>query len=461
MKGGVDVIQRERVQRLNFKDPRRGRYVLYWMQASQRAEWNHALEHAIDRANELGQPLVALFGLTDDYPEANLRHYAFLLEGLRETQATLRDRGVQLVAWRRSPEEAAVELSSDASLVVTDRGYVRVQRRWRDHVAKHAPCSVVQVETDVVVPIKVVSRKEEYAAATIRSKIHRNLGTFLVSLKERQVKRDSLALKLGGLDLSDIDAVLGGLDVDRSVPRQSHYLGGTSRAKAWLEDFIATRLSNYADSRNDPSRGVWSNMSPYLQFGQISPLYIALEVEKARGAKRAAKDAYLEELIVRRELSMNFVHYNPHYDTYRALPDWARTTLEEHRGDKREHVYAARELEAARTHDPYWNAAMREMALTGKMANYMRMYWGKKILEWTGTPQFAFRTALRLNNKYFLDGRNPNSFAGVAWCFGKHDRPWGERPIFGKVRFMSAGGLERKFDIDSYVRQVQSLPNQP
>ena len=455
------MIQRERVQRLNFVDVRGGNYVLYWMQASQRAEWNHALEYAIDRANELGQPLLALFGITDDYPEANLRHYAFMLEGLRETQAALRERGVQLVVRHKSPEQAAMEMAKGASLVVTDRGYVRIQRRWRDHVARHAPCSVVQVETDVVVPIKVVSRKEEYAAATLRPKIQKALQGYLVPLRERRLKKDSLGLKLSGLDLSDVGAVLAALDLDRSVPRQGFYLGGTSRAKAWLDDFIETELDDYADKRNDPSLGIWSNMSPYLHFGQISPLYAALRVLDATGKRRDSKDAYLEELIVRRELSMNFVYYNPTYDTYHCLPNWALATLAEHRGDQRETVYTARELEGASTHDPYWNAAMREMVLTGKMANYMRMYWGKKILEWTRTPAFAFRTTLRLNNRYFLDGRDPNSFAGVAWCFGKHDRPWGERPIFGNVRYMNANGLRRKFDIDRYVQKVDALIPRP
>ncbi|MFP4057323.1 MAG: deoxyribodipyrimidine photo-lyase [Candidatus Brocadiia bacterium] len=451
------MIQRERLQRLNFKDIQRGQYVLYWMQASQRAEWNHALEHAIDRANELGQPLVALFGLTDAYPEANLRHYAFLLQGLAETQAALRDRGVQLVLCHASPERAAAQMAQDASLVVTDRGYLRVQKRWRKHVAEAAPCSVVQVETDVVVPVKVVSGKEEYAAATIRPRIHKHLEKFLVPLDERKLRKDSLGLQFESLDAADTQGLLGRLKVDRSVPPQGFYLGGTSRARERLADFIETRLDRYHEDRNDPSLGIWSNLSPYLQFGQVSPLYVAREIEGARGRKREAKDAFLEELVVRRELSMNFVHYNPRYDSYRCLPHWARETLEEHKRDRRETVYTAAQLEAAQTRDRYWNAAMGEMKLTGKMANYMRMYWGKKVMEWTRTPRFAFRTLLSLNNKYFLDGRNPNSFAGVAWCFGKHDRPWAERPVFGKVRYMSAGGLERKFDIDAYVAQVAAL----
>ncbi len=198
-------------------------------------------------------------------------------------------------------------------------------------------------------------------------------------------------------------------------------------------------------------------MSPYLHFGQISPLYVALQVTGARGIKATNQDAYLEELAVRRELSMNYCLYNPHYDSYEGLPEWAKKTLKAHRKDKREYTYTLKELEEARTHDPYWNAAQKEMVLTGKMHNYMRMYWGKKILEWSVTPEEAFRSAIQLNNKYELDGRDPNSFVGVAWCFGKHDRPWTERPIFGTVRYMNAAGLERKFDMAAYIRKIKSL----
>jgi deoxyribodipyrimidine photo-lyase len=189
----------------------------------------------------------------------------------------------------------------------------------------------------------------------------------------------------------------------------------------------------------------------------MSPLYIAQRVREAEGIGQENRDAYLEELIVRRELSMNFCHYNPDYDSLACLPDWAKTTLEEHAGDRREHIYSLQEFERARTHDPYWNAAQQQMVVTGKMHGYMRMYWGKKILEWTPHPDVAHRIALELNNRYEIDGRDPNGYTGVAWCFGKHDRAWAEREVYGKVRTMSAGGLERKFDIDRYVRQVRRL----
>ncbi len=451
------MIQPERICVLNDQPVRRNAYVLYWMQASQRSEWNHALEYAIKQANASRQPVVVLFGLTDSYPEANERHYAFMLEGLRETQQSLAARGVTMVVRRDRPDRAALSLAADASLLVTDRGYTRVQRLWRERVGRYALCRVVQVEADAVVPVEVASEKEEYSAATIRRKINRHLDRFLIPLDETPVKYDFLGLRFDGEDLSDVGALLRLLSVDREVFRQTYYTGGASEAKSRLEQFVRDKLQDYADKRNDPSLDIQSNLSPYLHFGQVSPLYVALRVSGS-AAPQEAKDAYLEELIVRRELSQNFVHYNKQYDSFDCLPGWAQSTLEAHRHDRREYTYSLEELEAAGSHDPYWNAAMREMTVTGKMHNYMRMYWGKKILEWSPSPGEAFETALHLNNRYFLDGRDPNSYTGVAWIFGKHDRPWGERPIFGKVRYMNANGLRRKFDMNEYVRFVEDLP---
>jgi deoxyribodipyrimidine photo-lyase len=246
--------------------------------------------------------------------------------------------------------------------------------------------------------------------------------------------------------------LLARLPLDRGARRVRTYIGGTGEAKKRLRDFVVRKLPLYAEMRNDPNADAVSEMSPYLHFGQVSPLYVALEVLKA--GKRAA-DVYLEELIVRRELSMNFVYYSRQYDRFEGLPEWARKTLREHEKDDREALYSPGELEEARTADPYWNAAQREMAVTGKMHNYMRMYWGKRIIEWTRKPEDAFRIALHLNNKYELDGRDPNGFTGVAWCFGKHDRAWPTHPVFGKVRIMKASGLRRKFDADAYARKYE------
>jgi deoxyribodipyrimidine photo-lyase len=251
--------------------------------------------------------------------------------------------------------------------------------------------------------------------------------------------------------------LLESLPLDRSVAPAEGAKGGTSRALSLLHSYIEEKLPFYADERNDPGLETQSGLSPYLHFGQVSPVTIARAVRRASGVSEAARAAFLEQLIVRRELSMNFVAHTAAYDSFACLPAWARATLAAHARDARPHQYSARQLEEGRTHDPYWNAAMSEMRLTGRLHGYMRMYWGKKIIEWSPSPAAAFRTALRLNNRYFLDGRDPNSYAGVAWCFGLHDRPWQQRPIFGMVRYMNESGLRRKFDIEGYVRRIEGL----
>jgi deoxyribodipyrimidine photo-lyase len=314
------------------------------------------------------------------------------------------------------------------------------------------------VESEVVVPVEEACPKEAYSAAVLRPKIHIHLRKYLVPLSESPVKQRLRNLDFQGLDLKKSPAtILSSLAIDQTVTPVSQFRGGTGEAKKLLEDFIAHKLKDYGELRGDPSLDCVSHMSPYLHFGQISPLTIVFQVQEAGRVPPKSREAYLEELIVRRELAMNFVHYNPAYDSFQAIPDWARKTLKGHQRDAREYLYSREKLENARTHDPYWNAAQREMVLTGKMHNYMRMYWGKKILEWSPSPEEAFRIALYLNNKYELDGRDPNSFTGVAWCFGKHDRPWGERKIFGQVRYMNDAGLRRKFNIEAYVRKVKDL----
>jgi deoxyribodipyrimidine photo-lyase len=447
------MIQKERVRLLNEKSVRKRKYVLYWMQASQRAEYNHALEFAILKANELRQPLIVFFGITDQFPEANERHYTFMLEGLKEVKDSLRKRGIQMVIRHETPEAGALRLATRASIAVVDRGYLRIQRAWREDASRRMECPLLQVESDVIVPVEETSAKEEYAAATIRSKLKRNLDAFLVPLKEYEPILDSLSLDFDSFDIDDLEKIISKLRIDRSVNRVGSFHGGTKEAKSHLETFLDSKLDRFPELRNDPTLDYVSHMSPYLHLGQISPLYIALQVSKSGSP---GMEAFLEELIIRRELSMNFVFYNQKYDSFEAIPDWAKKTLKVHQKDKRSYLYSLKELEGAKTHDPYWNAAQKEMLHTGKMHGYMRMYWGKKILEWTRSPEEAFRNVLYLNNKYELDGRDANGFTGVAWCFGKHDRPWGERPIFGNVRYMNDKGLKRKFDADGYVRMIDA-----
>jgi len=472
-----------RVTELNDAPVRNGDYVLYWMQRSQRASYNHALEYAVRLANERKLPLVVGFGLTADYPDANRRHYRFMLEGLQQTERTLRERGIPLVVRIGEPLGVALDLGREAAAIVCDRGYLSYLREWRAGVGRTASCHVVEVESDLAVPVEEVSSKQEFAARTIRPKIHRRLGEYLTLLEEQRPTRAPDALRLHGEPLTDLDALLRRLRPAEEPDEVSRYFrGGYDQARARLDRFIKEKLDDYEEKRSEPGLDVSSRLSPYLHFGQISALEIALAVgalqfveglEEDQGRMEnvpgsvgmrtssertaSARDAFLEELLVRRGLAYNFVWYARDYAHYRGLPDWARATLHDHQPDERPELYSMDELVAAETHDEYWNNAMREMKLTGYMHNYMRMYWGKKILEWTGAPEKAYYRVLELNNRWFLDGRDANSYANVGWVFGLHDRPWTERDVFGKVRYMNANGLKRKFDMDLYAEKIERL----
>jgi deoxyribodipyrimidine photo-lyase len=373
------------------------------------------------------------------------------------------------VARKGDPADVALSLARNASLVVCDLGYLRHQRAWRERLARGAGRAVVQAESDVVVPVAAASGKREWAARTIRPRIHRRLEEFLVALTPTPLERDAAGVPLPAgrdLDLSDPDRILDGLDVDRSVePVPDHFRGGTSQARARLRRFLAA-LPDYAERRGDPGNDAVSRLSPYLHFGQVSALTVALAVRDAaagtRGPSaartRAAAESFLEELVVRRELAVNYVwHARSTYDAFAGLPDWARATLRAHAPDPREAIYSRAELEAGATRDPWWNEAMAEMRRTGWLHNHLRMYWGKRILGWTRTPEHAFRVARDLNDKWFLDGRDPSSYANVGWLFGLHDRPWPERDVYGTVRTMTRAGLERRLG----ARRTPGGPGRP
>lgn len=445
------MIHEARIHYLNARPPTPGKCVLYWMQQSQRAEFNPALEYAIEQANARRLPVVVGFALTA-YPGANRRHDLFMLEGLRETEKRLAARGIGFCIRPGPPEDVIPQLAKNAALLVADVGYLRVQRQWREAVAKRVACPVVFVEGDAIVPVTVISDHAEFAARTIRPKIHKQLATFLKPSDSVPVVAPSVDLVKRSLNLADPAAVCRRRGADDSVSPATGPGGGYSAARKLLDRFVAHRLADYAEEASDPVLDGCSGMSPYLHFGQISPVDIALRVQQS-DAPRAAIDAYLEQLIVRRELSLNAAWFNPGYDRYDTLPAWALKTLDRHRKDKRDFLYSRKQWEAGTTHDPCWNAAQAEMVRSGRMHNYMRMYWGKKILEWSQTPEEAFETAVYLNDKYELDGRDANGYVGVAWCFGRHDRPWTERPVFGMVRYMNANGLRRKFDIEAYVER--------
>ena len=448
------LIAPERIRILNDATPKGRDYVLYWMQSSHRIEDNPALAYAIGRANAARLPLVVYFGLATGYPEANIRHIRFMLEGISDVARSLETPGIRFVLRVEEPDLGILALAHDAALLVVDRGYLRPERTWYRSVAGRCPCPFVQVEGNSIVPVQAASEKEEYSAATIRPKITRLLDRFLVPTGEIDHVRSMNAPEFPTLAGEKPDKILDGMTIDRSVPASTEFTGGSTEAERRFARFLASGLERFADDRNDPGTGTASGMSPYLHFGQVSPVTLALRVQDAGGPGSAA---FLEELIVRRELAVNFVFYNDRHDSFDALPAWAKRTLWSHAEDRREYVYTRDELERAATHDPYWNAAQKEMTVTGTMQGYMRMYWGKKILEWSTTPQEAYATALYLNNRYEIDGRDPNSFAGVAWCFGKHDRPWQERPVFGMVRYMNAAGLERKFTMNRYVARINGI----
>jgi len=420
------------------------------MQSSQRTKYNHAFEYSIQLSNKYKKPLIVFFGLTDKFPDANLRHYVFMVQGLQKVKKSLDEIGLQFIIQKISPEIGIIELSKKSCFVIVDRGYLKIQRFWRKFAAEKMKCPLIQVESDVILPVEKVSDKEEFAARTIRPKILKKLDEYLKPIKQNRPEKESFSEKISTLEINDIKKVLSNMNLDKSVKPVHNFNGGQEKAEKILRDFIKNKIDRYPELRNDPNKNFTSDLSPYLHFGQISPLHIALEVKKN---KSTGNKPFLEELIVRRELSINYVFYNSNYDLFEGLPEWSKLSLKKRQSDKRIYRYSLEDFERAETHNEYWNAAQKQMIKTGKMHGYMRMYWGKKIIEWTKSPIEAHKFALYLNNKYELDGRDPNGFTGVAWCFGKHDRPWVERPILGKIRYMNANGLKRKFDIDLYAKK--------
>ena len=436
-----------------------GRCVVYWMQRAQRALDNPALDVAVEAANALHQPVVIFFAPVPFYPHANLRHYAFLAQGIPETAERARKRGIGFVL-RRYPEHSLLKFCEEvkASLVVGDENPMREPNHWRELATKKLSIPLWTVDADLIVPSKLLL-KEQYAARTIRPRLKEHLKNFLEPLSNAKAKvewekpRGLKALPVdGSLDLTEDWAGL-----DRSVQPLDSFRGGTTEALKLLRDFVTRKLEHYPERHGKPEIDGTSRLSPYLHFGHIGPHTVALAVENSK-ATRAAKDDFLDQVITWRELSINFVHFNPLYDSIESAPDWAHRTLAKHARDKRPVLYSREQLENAETYDELWNAAQRQMLHAGWMHNYMRMYWAKKILEWSPSPAVAYQTAVYLNDKYFLDGRDPNGYAGVAWSIGgKFDRPWFERPIFGTIRYMSGKAAATKFDADKYIEQMAEL----
>jgi deoxyribodipyrimidine photo-lyase len=433
-----------------------GRAIVYWMQRSQRGNDNPALNLAIDSANELGLPVVAVFALTAHYPSAQRRHYRFLIDGLVDAAADLKHRGVTFVMRIGDPVAVVAALAAELhpALVVGDENPVRIGQLWRSRLAQCLTVPLYFVDGDVVVPTSHFPN-EEFAARTLRPKIHRVLHDYLQPIPNPKATNPFPGpVPLG--ETIEPDALIKKLAIG-GAGEVADYRGGTREAERRLDQFVEERLERYAELRNHPTEPATSELSAHLHFGQISPVTIALAAMKS-DAGRENIDTFLEELIVRRELAINFVARNEHYDSLDGCPEWALKSLAKHSADRRQYLYSPQNLEAGATHDPLWNAAQTEMVVTGRMHNYMRMYWAKKILEWTPNAGTAFAIAVDLNDRYEMDGRDPNGYAGIAWAIGgKHDRPWPERPVFGTIRYMSYGGASKKFDVERYIERVERL----
>ncbi|MBP1682972.1 MAG: phrB [Ignavibacteriaceae bacterium] len=426
--------------------------VIYWMSRDQRVHDNWAIIYAQKLAIEKKKPLAVVFSLVPDFLEATIRQYGFMLKGLREVEAELRRYNISFFLLKGKPDVEIPKFIKkfNASALVTDFDPLRIKRIWKKEVAKKIQTPFYEVDAHNIIPCLLVSNKLEFAAYTIRPKIHRLLPEFLDEFPQlkKMPKADSFAA-----DNIDWDKVTSSLKINREVKEVDWIKPGELAASKLLKDFLENRFDRYAEDRNDPNKNALSNLSPYLHFGQISAQRVALTVQQFF-QKSPSAEAFLEELIVRRELSDNFCYFNPKYDSFDGFHDWAKQTLNHHRKDKREFVYLIEEFEQANTHEDLWNAAQKELIITGKMHGYMRMYWAKKILEWSKSPEEALQIAVYLNDKYELDGRDPNGYVGCAWSIGGvHDRAWAERPVFGKIRYMNRNGAARKFDLNSYIKK--------
>jgi deoxyribodipyrimidine photo-lyase len=426
--------------------------VIYWMSRDQRVNDNWALLFAQELALERKVSLGVVFSLVPRFLNATRRQYGFMLKGLQEVENHLAKLNIPFFLLAGSPEQELPAFLAKHQIggLVTDFDPLRIKQQWKKEVAAHSKSRIYEVDARNIVPCWEASSKKEYAAYTLRPKIHRALPEFLKDFPTAQKHPFSWPKKALATDWDEAEK---SLRIDLSVPEVDWLLPGEKSATAILDDFLSRKLSAYASRRNDPTEDGVSNFSPYLHFGQISAQRVALEVRKKK-VNKESKDAFLEELIVRRELSDNFCFYNQDYDRFAGFPEWAQKTLNEHRDDKREYLYSLEQFEDGKTHDDLWNAAQMEMVHRGKMHGYLRMYWAKKILEWTASPEEALEVAIVLNDKYELDGRDANGYVGIAWSIGGvHDRAWKERPIFGKIRYMSYGGCKAKFKVKTYIEQ--------
>lgn len=438
-------------------------YVLYWAQMNRRVDSNHALLHASELANRLRLPVLYYEELTYNYPYASDRLHTFVLEGVPETAKRLKKAGIGYVFYLRrnssDPDDVLYQLARRAAAVITDDYPTAAVRCSNATAADRLDVPLIAVDASCIVPMRKFD-KREWAAYTLRPKMRRLLPQFLKAAPEVHVVQQFQEPPPpfhAEVTPENIPALVAACAVDHSVPPSLTYSGRRAEAKRRLRRFLERRLARYSSLRNEPSAHATSTLSPYLHFGRLSSLEVALAVRQYSEEHKLVADEYLDELIVRRELAFNFTLHTPNCKSLESLPAWALATIRRHSSDPRSPVYTREEFEHAGTHDPLWNAAQGELLLRGTIHGYYRMYWGKKILEWSASPEEALETMIYLHDRYALDGRDPNTYTNILWCFGLHDRPWKERPVYGQVRYMSYEGMKRKTQVAAYVREIDLL----
>ena len=424
--------------------------ILYWMSREQRVEDNWPLSYAQELALKEKKPLIVLFSLMENYLEANQSHYDFMLQGLKEVSQCLDDLHISFVLLQGNPGELIPQFIKEHQIshVVTDFDPLKQKRKLQNSIANNIPVPLDIVDGHNIVPITTASPKQEYGAYTLRPKLHKRLEEFLHQIPKIQKHPYQYENKL---PKGSFDNLLKDLDLKKNPFLKISYPSGPRAAKIQLQNFIENRLKEYSTHSNDPTKDVLSGLSPYLHFGQLSSQRVLLTLEESNYSASATED-FVEQIFVRKELSDNFCYYNSNYDNPKGFTDWATKSLDIHRKDPREYLYNYQDFLYGKTHDALWNAAQWELLKTGKIHSYLRMYWCKKILEWTKSPEEAMEYAIRLNDGYSIDGRDPNGYTGIAWSIGGvHDRAWRERNVFGKIRYMNYNGAKRKFDVRKYI----------
>ncbi|MFO0764981.1 MAG: deoxyribodipyrimidine photo-lyase [Patescibacteria group bacterium] len=447
-------VDPRRMRTLNHHPYQKGA-IAYWMNRDMRLEDNWALLAAQEWAMRENVVLQVVYNLDPAFLGGGRRQFEFKLAALEEISVDCQKKGIgfSLLIGSKTEQDLVLWIKKQKiGGLVTDFSPLRIQRKWLKSVVKAVGIPVIEVDAHNVVPCWIASDKAEYGAYTLRPKIKKLLKAFLTDfpiLKKHPIAITSPVIKW--------DALRRGFK-GREIAPVSWIFAGEKAAQRALRGFIQHELNGYDEGRNDPNAQAQSDLSPYFHYGMLSPQRAAFEVMKA-AAPSKDKEAYLEELIIRRELSDNFCYYHPDdYDTVGCFPDWAKEDIAKHRKDKREFVNTFKQFESAKTHDGLWNAAQLEMVKHGKMHGYMRMYWAKKILEWSESVEEAMKIAIVLNDRYELDGRDPNGYAGIAWSMGGvHDRPWSRRKVFGRVRYMNRNGCERKFDVGEYIARNNKM----